>query len=70
MDGIYGGMYNCQTDYLRYKEVKSKNIASSKIKDADIIYVGGGNTYKLMRLFKLYGIDEMLAEAYNDDKVF
>ena len=69
MDGIYGGMYNCQTDYLRYKEVKSKNIASSKIKDADIIYVGGGNTYKLMRLFKLYGIDEMLAEAYNDDKV-
>ena len=69
MVGIYGGRYNCQTDYLRYKEVKSKNIASSKIKDADIIYVGGGNTYKLMRLFKLYGIDEMLAEAYNDDKV-
>ncbi|MGN0459022.1 MAG: Type 1 glutamine amidotransferase-like domain-containing protein [Eubacterium sp.] len=69
MDGIYNGMYGCPTDYLRYKEIKDKNITSSKIKKADIIYVGGGNTYKLMRLFKLYGIDKMLVEAYNEDKV-
>lgn len=69
MDGIYNGMYGCSTDYLRYEEIKDKNITSYKIKKADIIYVGGGNTYKLMRLFKLYGIDEMLIEAYNEDKV-
>ena len=69
MDGIYNGMYGCSTDYLRYEEIKDKNIKSYKIKKADIIYVGGGNTYKLMRLFKLYGIDEMLIEAYNKDKV-
>lgn len=69
MDGIYNGMYGCSTDYLRYEEIKDKNIKSYKIKKADIIYVGGGNTYKLMRLFKLYGIDKMLIEAYNEDKV-
>lgn len=69
MDGIYNGMYGCPTDYLRYEEIKDKNITSSKIKKADIIYVGGGNTYKLMRLLKMYGIDKMLIEAYDEDKV-
>lgn len=69
MDGIYNGIFGCKTDYLRYEKIKDKNITSSKIKKADIIYIGGGNTYKLMRLFKLYGIDEMLIEAYNKDKV-
>lgn len=69
MDGIYNGMYGCQTDYLRYEEIRNKDITSKKIRNADIIYVGGGNTYKLMRLFKMYGIDKMLIEAYNEDKV-
>lgn len=69
MDGIYNGMYGCKTDYLRYEEIKDKEITERKIKNADIIYVGGGNTYKLMRLFKMYGIDEMLVEAYRNNKV-
>lgn len=69
MDGIYNGLYNCNTDYLRYDEIKTKSTAIRKIKNADIIYVGGGNTYKLMRLLKMYGIDKMLTEAYNEDKV-
>lgn len=69
MDGIYNGMYGCLTDYLRYEEIRNKEITSSKIKNADIIYVGGGNTYKLIRLFKMYDIDKMLIEAYNEDKV-
>lgn len=69
MDGIYNGMYGCETDYLKYEEIKDKNTTKNKIKKADIIYVGGGNTYKLMRLFKMYGIDKMLVQAYNEDKV-
>lgn len=69
MDGIYAGMYSCKTDYLRYEDIKHKDITINKIKNADIIYVGGGNTAKLMRLFRKYGIDKMLIEAYNDDKV-
>ena len=66
MDGIYNGMYGCKTDYLRYEEIKDKEITNKKIKNTDIIYVGGGNTYKLMRLLKFYGVDEMLVNAYND----
>lgn len=68
MDGIYNGMYGCKTDYLRYEEIKDKEITNKKIKNTDIIYVGGGNTYKLMRLLKFYGVDEMLVNAYNDGK--
>lgn len=52
MDGIYRVRYGCHTDYLRYDDIKNQNTASSKIKNADIIYVGGGNTAKLMRLFR------------------
>lgn len=69
MDKIYNAMYGCNTDYLRYDDIKNQNTARSKIKIADIIYVGGGNTAKLMRLLRKYGIDKMLVEAYNDDKV-
>lgn len=69
MDGIYNGMYNCNTDYLRYKEIKNKSVVSQKIKNADIIYVGGGNTYKLMTLLRMYGINKMLIDAYSEDKV-
>lgn len=69
MDGIYRVRYGCHTDYLRYDDIKNQNTASSKIKNADIIYVGGGNTAKLMRLFRKYDIDQMLVEAYNNDKV-
>lgn len=54
---------------MRYDDIKNQNTARSKIKIADIIYVGGGNTAKLMRLLRKYGIDKMLVEAYNDDKV-
>ena len=69
MDKIYNAMYGCNTDYLRYDDIKNQNTARSKIKIADIVYVGGGNTAKLMRLLRKYGIDKMLVEAYNDDKV-
>lgn len=69
MDSIYSGIYGCKTDYLRYSEIKNKDLTGRKIKNADIIYVGGGNTYKLMRLFKMYGIDKMLSYAYNEGKV-
>lgn len=69
MDGIYSRLYHCKTDYLKYEDIKVKEIAEQKIKSADIIYVGGGNTYKLMALLKRYGVDKMLLKAYSDDKV-
>lgn len=66
MNGIY---HNCHTDHLTYTDIKSRDTLIKKIQNADIIYVGGGNTYKLMTLFRMYGIDEMLRKAYDENKV-
>lgn len=69
MNGIYRKMYHCNTEYLKYEDIFSEDVTYNKIKNADIIYVGGGNTYKLMTLFRRYKIDTMLSEAYNSNKV-
>lgn len=69
MKNIYGSMYGCNTDYLTNDEHKNFDIAKSKIQWADIIYVGGGNTLKLMTGWRKYGVDKLLLEAYNDEKV-
>ena len=69
MKSIYGGMYNCYTDYLTDEDIKDKATAQSKIDKADIIYVGGGNTLNLMKRFRKYGIDKMLINAYKQDKI-
>lgn len=69
MKSIYGDIYGCNTDYLTNEEHRNFSIAQSKIQWADIIYVGGGNTLKLMMGWRKYGIDKLLIEAYQADKV-
>ena len=59
----------CKTDILRLKELSNRKIVHEKISKADIIYVGGGNTLKLMTLLRKYGIDKLLKEAYKEEKV-
>lgn len=36
-----------------------------KILDADVVYVGGGNTKSMIALWKAWGVDEILREAYH-----
>jgi len=70
MCNIYGGMYGCSTDHLTLDDIQNAHVAKAKISNADIIYVGGGNTLRLMTLLRKYRIDEMLKDAYaNTDKV-
>ena len=66
---IYRDIYNCKTDHLTEEDIKSEKTASRKIKDADIIYVGGGNTLRLMTLLRKHKIDIMLENAFKDKKV-
>lgn len=47
----------------------SKKIIQSMIKDADIIYVGGGDTVRMMEIWKEYDVDKYLIEAYQEGKV-
>ena len=47
----------------------NKNSIKSMIKDADIIYVGGGNTVSMMEKWKEHDVDKYLLEAYQEGKI-
>lgn len=61
----FGKTLSCQTDVLYLiKNELSKNEIKSKILKSDIIYVGGGNTLKMMGVWRKNGIDKILIEAH------
>lgn len=53
----------CETGKISNKTLTHMEVVESKIKEADIIYVGGGDTSKLMSIIKESGMDVMLKEA-------
>jgi dipeptidase E len=60
----------CVCDVLfLIKEKPSQKIISEKIEKADIIYVGGGNTFRMMKIWKKMGVDVLLKEAYTKGKI-
>jgi len=46
------------------KEKLSKNNIKNKILSSDIIYVGGGNTLKMMMVWRKLGVDRLLKKAH------
>jgi dipeptidase E len=61
----FGGFLKCKTDVLfLIREHPTKKEMRRKILSADIIYVGGGNTLKMMRLWGRLGVDRLLRSAY------
>lgn len=70
MKKIYTEKFNCNCDILRKEEVKEKEIARKKIEWADIVYVGGGNTLNMMKLWIESGVDEILKSFLQKEKVF
>jgi dipeptidase E len=66
----FGGFLQCKTDVLfLIKEQLSKEQIRRKIFSADIIYVGGGNTLLMMRLWRRMGVDKLLKSAYEKGTV-
>ena len=60
----------CETDILLLiRENPSYNEIKKKIDAADIIYVGGGNTLRMMNLWKRIGVDHLLRNAYENGSV-
>lgn len=60
----FGRRLGCKLDtLLLYRHRPSKHIIRKKIFSADIIYVGGGNTFKMMCLWRKLGIDALLKQA-------
>ncbi len=60
----------CTTVYLKKSNlVNNRDIVEQKIKDADIIYICGGDTVKLLDHVKEYKIEKLLLDAYNNGTV-
>lgn len=61
----FGKKLGCKVDVLYLiKEKLSKKEIEDKIFKSDIVYVGGGNTSKMMKIWKKIGVDKMLIKAY------
>lgn len=61
----FGKRLRCKVDVLylikekhSYEQIRKKTLSS------DIIYVGGGNTLKMMNIWRKFGVDKILVEAW------
>jgi dipeptidase E len=62
----FGERLGCSTDVLWLIEEKpSHKEIEQKILSSDIVYVGGGNTAKMLRVWKSYGVEKILKKAWN-----
>lgn len=70
VDGYFGRKLGCIVDtLLLYGRKMNREQTRRKIMSADIIYVGGGNTARMMRMWKKHGIDILLMKAAKAGKV-
>lgn len=61
---VYGEHFGCQTRALTLTQSPPAfEEMSALVLDSDLVYVGGGNTYKMMKLWRRLGLDALLAEA-------
>jgi len=61
----FGKILGCKVDVLYLtKEKLSKKEIEQKILGSDIVYVGGGNTLAMMKVWKKNGVDKILKQAY------
>ncbi len=58
------GKLNCTPTHLSLFKGKTEDLRSF-IFQQDIVYVGGGNTRNMLVLWKEWGLDRILIEAYN-----
>ncbi len=62
---VYGRELGCRTDNLLFLTEKATDEAiRKKIETADLLYVGGGNTKKMIEAWRARGIDELLRAAH------
>lgn len=70
IQNCFGKKLNCNVDVLYLiNEKPTFDTIKFKIESADIIYVGGGNTLKMMTLWRKLGVDNLLRQAYQNNKV-
>ena len=66
----FGKFLKCKTDVLSLIDAPpSAQQIERKILSTDIVYVGGGNTLHMMRVWRRLGVDQLLRAAYQDGVV-
>ena len=64
IENIYQKRLSCQVDHLLlFKDRPSNRLIKEKILGSDILYVGGGNTLRMMKLWRRLAIDRILNKA-------
>ena len=62
----FGSRLGCNVDVLYLvKENPTKQEIERKLFSSDIVYVGGGNTLRMMNVWKSYGLDILLRKAHS-----
>lgn len=59
----------CTCNILKSNELTDKTKVNELITSSDIIYVGGGNTLNMIRLWKKHKFDEVLKKSWQSGKV-
>jgi dipeptidase E len=61
----FGNLLKCKTDVLSLIDAPPSALEiKRKIFSTDIVYVGGGNTLQMMRVWRRLGVDKLLRAAY------
>jgi len=64
VEKYFGGKLGCKVDVLNLiKEKYSRKETAERIFGSDIVYVGGGNTMKMLKVWRTLGVDDILREA-------
>lgn len=67
---VYGDILGCETsNLLLVSQTYTHDEITDLITAADLIYVGGGNTRKMLEIWKNTGVDTLLKEAYSSGTV-
>jgi len=60
----YAGQLGCRVEVLRlFKARPGRRRRSELILGSDLVYVGGGNTFRMVRLWRRLGVDRLLRRA-------
>ena len=60
----------CKCEVLYKNDLKDTNLSKNKVDWGNIIYIGGGNTLKMMNTWRKYKFIETINNAKDEEKIF
>lgn len=66
---VFCQKFGCICKDLKLSDLRNQYKIDNLFNWCDVVYVGGGNTFTLVKLCQKYGLVDKLLQAYNDGKV-